>query len=198
MGGVFGTGAERFCKSALNAQVEGSQDAGRYDVAVPKGGDEAARAVFQSNTARFKNDRGSDGQGGFGDQYSVPPKNRIGPGPADYINDKEVNYRSPFRTPKRDHLSFGSGRTRFDAKEIFHGGQYNLNPGPGDYNGDFHPGVSGSADVRDRRNLAPTVGSTNPTVGPGSYETRSTLLKKTYNVSTEQPIDVAARLLGVA
>lgn len=188
--GVFGTTAGRFDRSALGPINDLSVDAGMYDVKDSgKGDQDAARSMFQSQTARFKANNEPRGMGGFADTYAVPVGTRQGPGPADYITDKDVNYRSPFRHPRREHLSFGTGRPRFDAKEIFHGQQYNLNPGPGDYNMPRGKKISGSAKTRASR-AAGALGCTTVEVGPGSYDTGGTLLKKTYNVSTEQPADL--------
>lgn len=186
--GVFGTTAPRFDRSAFGSKSF-SVDAGKYDVADSGKSEEAPRSMFQSQSPRLRNQEGG-GDGGFADTYAVKIGKRQGPGPADYITDKEVNYRSPFRHPRREHLSFGTGRPRFDAKEIFHGQQYNLNPGPGDYNPAKKKEVAGSARSRAPRALAQPLGCTGLDVGPGSYETTTTLLKKTYNVSTEQPAEL--------
>lgn len=190
--GVFGSTAGRFDRSSVfSGRLDGSSvDAGKYDVADKGKSEEAPRSMFQSQSPRFRPGNDVKGDGGFGDTYAVPVGKRQGPGPADYINNKEVNYRSPFRHPRREHLSFGAGRQRFDAKEIFCGQQYNLNPGPGDYNPARRRGFAGSANTKAGRALAATVGCTGNDVGPGSYDTGGTLLKKTFNVSTEQPADL--------
>merc|ERR1719428_1269320 len=84
--------------------------------------------MFQSSIPRFRKD-----QEGSREVYAVMLGKKQTPGPAEYITNKTVNYRSPFRHPRTDHLCFTSGKNRFNTTEIFHGQKYNRNPGPGDY-----------------------------------------------------------------
>merc|ERR1719387_2181789 len=183
--GVFGTTADRFHGSQLAAKD--SIDPGKYDHSDHDKQEDAPRSMFQSSSARFKAAPGSR------EVYATALGKKQTPGPADYVNDKTVNYRSPFRHPRTDHLSFSSGKNRFDTKEIFCGQHYNLNPGPGDYEAPKRAkSLPGAAKVQSRR-LQQPGGGTLKEVGPGSYDIEGTMLKKTYNVSTEAPADLSAR-----
>jgi len=180
--GVFGTTADRFHGSQL-APKDGI-DPGKYDYQDHDKQEEAPRSMFQSSSARFKAAPGSR------EVYATMLGKKQTPGPADYVTDKTVNYRSPFRHPRTDHLSFASGKNRFDTKEIFCGQHYNLNPGPGDYEAPKRGrSLPGAAKMRSRR-LQEPGGGTLKEVGPGSYNIEGTMLKKTFNVSTEAPSEV--------
>jgi len=181
--GVFGTTADRFHGSML-APKDGI-DPGKYDHADHDKHEDAPRSMFQSSSARFKAAPGSR------EVYATMVGKKQTPGPADYVTDKTVNYRSPFRHPRTDHLSFSSGKNRFDTKEIFCGQHYNLNPGPGDYEAPKRAkSLQGAAKMKSRR-LPDSVTGTTKDVGPGSYNIEGTMLKKTFNVSTEAPADMA-------
>merc|ERR1712107_758882 len=74
------------------------------------------------------------------DTSGVPEIRRVGnletPAPGQYMAEKEPSYRSPFRQPRVDHLSFGSCKKRFHSgKDIFSDGHVPgiHNPGPGEY-----------------------------------------------------------------
>merc|ERR1711912_129503 len=105
--------------------------------------------------------------------------------PGDYIIEKEINYRSPFRHPRTDHLSFASGQTRFDlGRDLFEGHAPAMaNPAPGEYDPKkFLSQRNGAAQLTDKRKLAPPIGCTTKEVGPGSYGSIDTpMLKKTFN-----------------
>jgi len=181
--GVFGTTADRFHGSQL-APKDGI-DPGKYDNDHGKY-EEAPRSMFQSQSARFNKNPPRE-------VYATMVGKRQTPGPADYVTDKTVNYRSPFRHPRTDHLSFSSGRNRFDTKEIFCGQNYNLNPGPGDYEASRRGrSLPGAAKTQSQR-LQRKDGGTAKDVGPGSYNIEGTMLKKTFNVSTEAPIPLGSK-----
>jgi hypothetical protein len=174
--GVFGTTADRFHGGMIVAKQD-SVDPTKYDHHEHGKQEEAPRSMFQSAIPRFKPEKGAR------EVYVVGKKQN--PGPTDYVNNKTVNYRSPFRHPRTEHLSFTSGKSRFDDKEIFHGQRYNLNPGPGDYEPlKRSKSLPGAASTRCRR-LHDHGNRTMKDVGPGSYNVEGTMLKKTFNVTTE-------------
>lgn len=173
--GVFGTCADRFFGSPL---------AGREDLPDPEGVDELSRkahseprAFFQSSTPRIPVHLSRE-----------PNVTKVGsgatPAPGSYSVDREPNYRSPYRHPKTDHLSFGSGNRRF-VRDIFEGHvNHPENPGPGFYNQEECGSARGSAPLSEPRELSRPVGCTSESVGPGTYGADSTMLKKSFNVST--------------
>merc|ERR1711956_209092 len=111
-----------------------------------------------------------------------------------YDAEKIPNYISQDRHPRRDHLSFGSGRARFDEgrqqEDVFFGHQqFATIPGPGAYQPksarDRVVGASAAKALRPPNR----VGATTEAVGPGSYSNIEThMLKKTYNISTHAPV----------
>lgn len=186
--GAFGTLADRFFGSPLEGR-DGLPDPGMDDGAGERhttGSNNEPRSMFLSQTPRM--------------QSSAGPKevhaSRVGhietPAPDAYNVCREANYRSPFRTPRTDHLSFGSGQKRFDlGRDIFDGHTApGANPAPGEYNAKQPASRrNGAAEVKDKRKLAQPVGATNADVGPGSYGAIDTvMLKKTFNVSTQAPV----------
>lgn len=192
--GVFGTCADRFYGSPL-AAVEGV-DPGKYeeDKGAPgsprnttlsgRDDDPAARSSFASGTKRFRAPVGAK----EAEVTAVGVQDTPGPGAFDVMTTP--NYRSPFRHPKSDHLSFGSGRGRFSRREHVDGRIMNENPGPGEYvekRTRREHVVGGAGKSKAERNLAPPVGCSGA-IGAGEYEVGSTLLKKTYNVSASVPV----------
>lgn len=181
--GVFGSCADRFFRSPLNAREglpDPSYDGGKINMGKDPSSPEA-RSPFQSGSPRMQ---------AAGDAKEVGVI-RLGelqtPAPGEY-EIKEPNYRSPYRMPRSEHLSFGSGTARFHEKqEVFAKFKLPEGPSPGDYNtlpSKRH--VVGGARLKDKRKPA-TVGCTTTTVGPGSYgdQIDTALLKKTYNVTTQ-------------
>lgn len=174
--GVFGTTADRFHGNAFTPKD--GVDPCKYDHQEYGKQEEAPKSMFQSSMPRLRKTSGSR------EVYVTTLGQTKTPGPADYVNNKSANYRSPFRHARTDHLSFTSGRSRFDAKELFPGQPYNLNPAPGDYEIlKRSKSLPGAATTKSRR-LHEHSGATKD-VGPGSYNIEGTMLKKTFNVSTE-------------
>jgi len=122
------------------------------------------------------------------------------PAPGQYMAEKEPSYRSPFRQPRVDHLSFGSGKKRFQAgKDIFSDGHVPglHNPGPGEYKWRPNDKVKGITNLTSNRGKQ-TVGCTTNQVGPGSYsQLASTLAKKTFNVTMDAPGGIVVTPRGV-
>lgn len=184
--GVFGTCADRFYGSPLNGKT-GLPDPGD----MPEGASGSIsnpepRSMFQSQSPRMYSSAGK------GEIQCVSVGNHQTPAPGAYSIEKEPSYRSPFRHSRVDHLSFGSCHTRFEAnKDVFFGHAPSLlNPGPGEYNDPDRPRVKGAARAKDKRR-PPIVGCATDLVGPGSYgeSTRTHMLKKTFNVSTQVPVN---------
>lgn len=178
--GVFGTCADRFYRSPLNAKEgpENDWDGGKANMAKDPTSPEA-RSSFKSTSPRMRNE-------GAKEVEIVTLGDIQTPAPGDY-EIKEPSYRSPYRIPRSDHLSFGSGKTRFTEKqEVFADFQPFDGPAPGDYTIPSKRHIQGGAGLKDKRK-AMLVGSTNSSVGPGSYggSTETMLLKKTYNVTTQ-------------
>merc|ERR1719343_621175 len=102
------------------------------------------RSVFQSDTARFHSAPGP---------YEVNAI-KVGsidtPAPGEYNIEKEPNYKSPFRHPRQEHLSFGSCKQRFESgQELFNGHTPALtNPGPGEYEAPRRAKPGGAATIK--------------------------------------------------
>lgn len=190
--GVFGSRNDRFHRSAFTPKTD-TIDPGRYDMFVHGRCDEAPRSMFQSTSERFESSTEPAERPERMIRPSPPlPKKQPTPGPGSYNHRhvETVNYRSPFRHPRNEHVTFGTATDRFDLTA-----PGRLEPGPGEY----QPGVRrtrslpGFAQVRSNRNLTAPANSTKPDLGPGSYEVTSSLLKKTFNVSTETTYGVSMR-----
>jgi hypothetical protein len=166
-----------FCPWKISLSPKDTVDPCKYDHHEHGKQEEAPKSMFQSAIPRFKPEKGAR-------EVYVVGQNKV-PGPTSYENNKTVNYRSPFRHPRTEHLSFTSGKSRFDDKEIFHGQKYNFNPGPGDYETlKRSKSLPGAASTRSRRLHEASCG-TRKDVGPGTYNIEGTMLKKTFNVTTE-------------
>jgi len=186
--GIFGTCADRFFGSPLDGR-KGLPDpsfdgAGQCMTDGHTGPD--TKAPFTSGTSRIPDSAGpreaqATKVGGFQT-----------PAPGSY-NVTEPTYQSPYRTPRQDHLSFGSARTRFTEKQdLFSKFQLPAsNPPPGIYDPSTPRRVKGTTQFNDCRKT-PHVGCTSDKVGPGSYgedgHTHTTLNKRTFNVSTQAPL----------
>eukprot|EP00931_Biecheleriopsis_adriatica_P040618 TRINITY_DN23279_c0_g1_i1.p1 TRINITY_DN23279_c0_g1~~TRINITY_DN23279_c0_g1_i1.p1 ORF type:complete len:665 (+),score=91.45 TRINITY_DN23279_c0_g1_i1:62-1996(+) len=184
--GVFGSCADRFYGSPLNGR-EGLPD-----------------PSFDGGSANIS----SDTQHEIGSPFkSSAPRTREAAGPREIAvtkvgsfqtpspttyTIKTPNYRSPFRTPRTEHLSFGTSATRFtEKKDLFTKFQLpDENPPPASYD---YPAsqkrVTGNAHLKAKRK-GPINGSTSDQVGPGSYfeDMETTLLRKTFNVTTQAPL----------
>lgn len=194
--GAFGTLADRF----FGSPMQGKDDA--PDPGMPDGNEGVStnaytepRSMFVSTTPRMQAPPGTEIQ-------IVRLGNIDTPAPGDYIIEKEANYRSAFRHPRTDHLSFGSGQVRFDGgRDVFEGQKQSAtidNPAPGEYDAVLPAWkVRGAAVLTDKRNLAALPGSTSHDVGPGSYGSIDTpMLKKTFNVSTQLPANLGGAPRG--
>lgn len=182
--GIFGTCADRFYGSPLAAR-EGVPDAKLDSVPEASNANADPRSMFQSASPRFHSAPGPR------EDRATKVGNNETPCPGTYEIDKMPNYRSPFRHPRGDHVSFGSSQKRYaEGKDIFEGhkpGEYN--PGPGEYNA-LHMNLNqGGVGSKGKRVMAhQRVGCTTETVGPGAYgEIDTRMLKKTFNVSASGP-----------
>lgn len=183
--GVFGTCADRFYGSPLEGRAGLPEPGTDFGDAGGAGANTEPRAMFQSTSPRFHHTAGPR-------ETSVT---KIGhkdtPAPGDY-EVSEPTYRSPFRHPRADHLSFGSGQRRFEempaADLFFQHRPPTLNPGPGSYDYKETSRATGAAKLEAARKPL-HVGCTTEVVGPGSYGTMagSLMLKKTFNVTTKMP-----------
>merc|ERR1712070_341562 len=106
------------------------------------------RSQFASQTYRF-----------------VEPAEKPGPGNYD-CPERIPDYRSRFRKPAKEHLSFGSGGCRWDPNEVFVGTRFNPDPGPGE-NGPRTPAkhIRGAARDRCSRMLEPKAQSQSKVAG---------------------------------
>eukprot|EP00929_Paragymnodinium_shiwhaense_P036378 TRINITY_DN19504_c0_g1_i1.p1 TRINITY_DN19504_c0_g1~~TRINITY_DN19504_c0_g1_i1.p1 ORF type:complete len:639 (-),score=110.70 TRINITY_DN19504_c0_g1_i1:64-1980(-) len=179
--GVFGTCvADRFHGSPLNAKTGVPEPGGDGSVAaVENNSNKDPRYMFQSQSPRMGTEIGPR------DPQVVKLGGFQTPAPGAYDISKEPNYRSPYRTPRQNHLAFGAGSTRYGSRDVFvEHTRGKANPGPGEYEAGVevvHPRVTGAATVKSSRPKV-KVGSTNETVGPGSYSSmETTMLKKTFN-----------------
>ncbi|CAK9118665.1 unnamed protein product [Durusdinium trenchii] len=107
--GVFGTCADRFYRSPLNAKEgpevdwDGGNAAMGKDPTSPE-----ARSSFKSTSPRMRRERAKEVDVVTLGDISTPVT------PAQLV---EPSYRSPYRIPRSEHLSFGSGQTRFTEKQ---------------------------------------------------------------------------------
>eukprot|EP00930_Biecheleria_cincta_P084187 TRINITY_DN73681_c0_g1_i1.p1 TRINITY_DN73681_c0_g1~~TRINITY_DN73681_c0_g1_i1.p1 ORF type:complete len:646 (-),score=98.71 TRINITY_DN73681_c0_g1_i1:383-2320(-) len=185
--GVFGTCADRFYGSPL-AGREGlpdpSFDGGGMNMGAEGAGPDT-RSSFKSSSPRVAERAGPK------DVEVTKVGSFQTPAPGAYTINKEPNYRSPYRIPRSEHLSFGSGKTRFTEKQdLFTKFQLPVdNPPPGFYRNITQDRVRGAPVLKDKRKPLHSTG-TSETVGPGSYDVVSgtTLLKKTHNVTTQAPL----------
>jgi len=189
--GAFGTCANRFYGSPLDGKA-GLPDPGIDYPEEKNGAYVEPRSVFQSATPRF-----NDGDGHKAEVHAARNAKLLQtPAPGQYETQAEPNYRSPFRTPRTEHVSFGSCHQRYGNsanQDLFSGHTPSLkNPGPGEYaywNDHIKRSrVKGGADLKADRPRA-HVGCTTEQVGPGSYgqSTDMMMLKKTFNVTTQAP-----------
>lgn len=204
--GVFGSCADRFFGSPMSASFgtattiggeTGSREASpdRDSSSRPGSGPSPARPAFASKTQRFKSSEEST-EAAAGKVSKASPF----PSPGDYDVLKEPNYRSPFRVPKLEHLSFGSSHGRFDGiKDPFAGdGPASRNPGPGEYHPRLRHRVTGTGAAKLSARRQPlSANNTGEQVGPGTYGDglEMTMLKKTFNVSMQAPATPRAQPL---
>jgi hypothetical protein len=190
--GIFGSCADRFYGSAVSGKTGMPDPNSANHGATYSDAYAEPRASFMSQTPRLV------------DMSGVPEIRRVGnletPSPGQYMIEAEPSYRSPFRQPRVDHLSFGSGKKRFNpGKDIFSDGHAPgiRNPGPGEYKWTPNDKVKGITNLTSNRGKQ-TVGCTTTQVGPGSYsQLGSTLAKKTFNVTMDAPGGVASTPKGV-
>lgn len=186
--GAFGSLADRFYGSPFYGRDDvpdpgmGETDGG---ATAPSGANSEPRSMFASQTPRMNAPAGSE-------IHAVRVGHTETPAPGAYDVEHEISYRSPFRHPRQDHLSFGASQNRFDSgRDIFDGGRAPVfgHPGPGEYDIRLPKSGGGAAEIKDTRKLAPAIGCTTKDVGPGSYGSIDTpMLKKTFNVSTQAPM----------
>lgn len=195
--GAFGTCADRFYGSPLEsknifldqaAEGGGATASDNMGSTARSGANAEPKSMFQSTSPRFASAPGPrEEQVVKVGKFETPP---VGA----YNLDKEPDYRSPFRKPRSDHLSFGSGRTRFagdkPSEDVFSGHMVGLsNPGPGEYSPPQPPSAAkrhGASFPKSGRGSA-RVGCTAEGVGPGSYGSIDThMLKPSFNVTTSQ------------
>lgn len=185
--GAFGTLADRFFGSPMQGKdetpdpgmAEGSEGVSTHAHTEP-------RSMFTSQTPRMPAPAGTE-------IHAVMLGNKETPAPGDYNIENSINYRSPFRQPRTDHLSFGSGQIRFDiGRDIFDGLCLAAdNPAPTQYDPALPASkVRGAAVLTEKRKLGALAGATHD-VGPGSYGSIDTpMLKNTFNVSTQLPANL--------
>jgi len=189
--GAFGTLADRFFGSPMQGRDDmpepGMPDG--HEGGQPSGANSEPRSMFTSATPRMQAPPGTE-------VHFIRVGHVETPAPGDYVTEKQPNYRSPFRHPRSDHLSFGTGQTRFDiGRDIFDGiSNAFSNPAPGEYEAVLpRRSGCGAAEAKEKRKMAAPAGSTTTDVGPGSYGSIETgMLKKTFNVSTQLPAHVTA------
>jgi len=183
--GAFGTCADRFYGSPLEGR-QGLPDPGSFEektggISSPTGANSEPRVNFQSATPRFRRVTGPR------ESSAQAVGQTETPAPGDYMVEKSPNYRSIYRLPRQDHLSFGSGQKRFTGQEELGPTRSSRGvPGPGYYSARDQRRVPGLADVRMKRDLH-LASRTSVDVGPGSYHNDLTthMMKKTHNVTQQ-------------
>merc|ERR1712032_202506 len=186
--GIFGTCADRFFGSPLDGRKglpDPNFDGAGQNITDGQTGTDT-KSAFSSGTSRIPDPAGPR------EAHATKVGGFQTPAPGSY-NLNEPNYRSPYRTPRQEHLSFGSAKTRFtDKEDVFTKFQLPAgNPPPGIYDPSTPRRVKGATQLSDKRK-SPIVGCTSEKVGPGSYgediHAQTTLNKKTFNVSTQAPL----------
>mmetsp|Transcript_76608 Transcript_76608/g.135157 ORF Transcript_76608/g.135157 Transcript_76608/m.135157 type:complete len:649 (+) Transcript_76608:139-2085(+) len=188
--GVFGTCADRFYGSPLNGR-EGLPDPSFDGGSAAMGGDQSGQPQIRSS---FKSTAPRVSEGAGTGEISVTMVGKFEtPAPGAYETTKEPSYRSPFRLPRQEHLSFGASKQRFsNDQDVFAEHQLPLsNPAPGSYDPKHVPRVPGAPKLKDKRRPLHYMG-TAAGVGPGSYfqdgNGDAGMLKKTFNVTTQAPL----------
>jgi len=185
--GVFGTCADRFYGSPLNGRdglADPSFDGGSGNLGGDSSGGHQIVSSFKSSAPRVVDGHGT------GEISVTMVGNFQTPAPGAYETQKEPSYKSPYRLPRNEHLSFGASRMRFsDEKDVFVEHKLPLtNPAPGSYDPQSHARVPGAPRQKDKRRPLHHLGTAD-TVGPGSYfADEGSLLKKTFNVTTQAPL----------
>eukprot|EP00427_Karlodinium_veneficum_P001895 CAMPEP_0169164514 /NCGR_PEP_ID=MMETSP1015-20121227/58887_1 /TAXON_ID=342587 /ORGANISM="Karlodinium micrum, Strain CCMP2283" /LENGTH=676 /DNA_ID=CAMNT_0009236979 /DNA_START=9 /DNA_END=2037 /DNA_ORIENTATION=+ len=166
-----------------------SADRSHGFVFAPPRGESPGPGEHQSLEKRdgFYNMKGEQSVRGFRSTEPRLPRNPAEaspqPSPGSYEIVDKVNYRNKFRRAKVQHLSFGSGGSRWNPNEVFSGKMHTPHPGPGEYSPRLSVGVSGGKIGSTSRDLS-ALPSTGITPGPGQYNTHvSTMHLMTYNVS---------------
>lgn len=182
--GVFGSSGDRFHGSAFAPPPDSesspgpgeSQNLEHRDGYQSLKGD-ATVPGFRSTQKRLPRDPMVD----------TSPK----PEPGTYEPFDKVNYRSKYRLPKTDHLSFGSSATRWAPNETSAGQKHTSLPGPGEYDTSLVVGhVVGGAMGKQHR----MIQTRHEGLGPGIYNVHgSTMHRSTFNVSS---VDAALRAQG--
>jgi len=189
--GAFGSLADRFYGSPFyNRDDMPDAGMGETDAAattIASGANSEPRSMFASQTPRMQAPAG-------GEIHAVRVGHTETPAPGAYNVEHDINYRSPFRHPRTDHISFGASQNRFDGgRDVFGDGGADAAslPGPADYDVRLPPSGGGAAELKDTRKLVKPLGCTTVDVGPGSYGSIETsMLKKTFNVSTQAPVSL--------
>lgn len=112
------------------------------------------------------------------------PEVQVGPAgqsPGQYEAFDGVDYFSKFRKAATEHISFGMGHSRWEAHDVADGKTREGMPGPGIYDPkkpDTYRG--GVARTSQRRLHKPHIDCD---TGPGQYNVRTSMIKKTFNVA---------------
>lgn len=186
--GAFGTCADRFYGSPLAGKQGLPDPSADGSEGIHTSANMEPRSAFQSASPRFHSAPGPR------EEKATKVGATETPAPGAYDAEKIPNYISQDRHPRRDHLSFGSGRTRFDEgrqhEDVFFGHQqFATIPGPGAYQPKSAKERVVGASAAKALRPPNQVGATTEGVGPGSYSNIEThMLKKTYNISTQAPV----------
>uniref|UniRef100_A0A0G4GZT0 Uncharacterized protein n=1 Tax=Chromera velia CCMP2878 TaxID=1169474 RepID=A0A0G4GZT0_9ALVE len=196
--GVFGSASPRFPPSGVFGK-EGAQDdvpgPGSYSAGPPRQERNEALSVFASTKPRIPRMRAP-----FNKEPHVTFVGRHkSPGPAHYENDRRVNYRSPFKHSRKEHLSFGTGIEREPPGGVFGNEmmQRMQNPGPADYETD--PSAVGLLSVRgvsqqrrDEIRFATNSGVPKESESPpvGAYDLRGDFTKRSFNSTLHAKIPI--------
>jgi len=140
---------------------------------IVKGWGDAAGGSFRSGLPRLPDDISQD----------RAPK----PGPGEYAPITKPNYRSGFRKPKIEHVSFGTCSQRFGSDET-------QAPPPGAYDARLVAGNQrGGCKSSEDRGLDPKTAlkkDSRSGLDPGTYNVATDLIRKTFNVTNESIADM--------
>lgn len=136
----------------------------------------------------FYNMKGEQSVRGFRSTLPRFPRDPAGPSqgppPGTYEAFDKVNYRNKFRRAKNEHLSFGSGGSRWNPNEVFVGQKHSLHPGPGEYSPRLTVSNVALGNIGSTSRDLSALPQTGVSPGPGQYDTHGTTMHlMSYNTS---------------
>lgn len=154
--GAFGSTADRFFRSAMSPASVGVPSPGTYSLPAKTGVPSVSGFRATGERSSMVLDTGA-------------------PGPGTYEAFDAVDYKSKYKKPRAEHLSFGAGHDRHSFAD---GMVKNTAPPPGTYDpGRVQHRITGAASSSGQRSLF----GEDDSLGPGMYEVSKSLIRDTHN-----------------